>query len=175
MKVACDTTPMGPGRGALGLLTRLVLGGLFVFSGYLKLGMPSFGFLPTMQPRDFYFAINKFEMGLSQPVMEVMTYSIAWTELLCGLALVLGLWARGAALVIAGLMVAFVVGIISLMARGIEVKCTCFGALGVICPADAPMGWCHLGRNAVFFALAVIVLAAGPGWLALDRLKRCGR
>lgn len=166
------TTPAGPVRGVAGLLSRLVLGGLFVLSGYLKLGLPSLGFLPTMQPRDFYFAIKKFEMGVGQPVMEIMTYSIAWTELLCGLALVVGLWARGAALVIAGLMLAFIGGIVSLMIRGIEVKCTCFGALGVICPSDAPMGACHLARNGVFFGLALVILLVGPGYLALDRLRR---
>jgi succinyl-CoA synthetase alpha subunit len=69
-------------------------------------------------------------------------------------------------------MVGFIAGIASLLMRGLtDVNCPCFGSLGLFC-GKRPLGVCHLFRNTGFMAAALIILAMGPGGLALDCLFR---
>ena len=157
--------PSGEG-GACGLsvkhgvpaVVRLVLGGLFILAGYMKLTNGDFS----------YHSVKAFDFGLSVPVLQVLAWVVPWAELLTGLLLVLGLWARGAAVVVMLMMGAFMAGIASVMWRGMDVKCGCFGALKLFC-GDQPMGWCHLIRNAVMGGAGLLVLVMGPGVPSLDR------
>jgi putative oxidoreductase len=145
--------------GWLGLLSRVVLGGLFVYAGVLKL----------RNPIHFKQAINAFKMGFPDHLTILATYAIPWTEVVAGALLVAGLWARSAALVVGTMLLAFVGAMASVIVRGIETKCACFGELEF--PCEGPVGWCHLARNGVLFGLALVVLFGGAGSLALDRTK----
>jgi methylamine dehydrogenase accessory protein MauD len=60
-----------------------------------------------------------------------------------------------AALVLLGL---FGIAIGRLIARGEQPDCNCFGTVH-----SAPVGWTTMARNLVFAALAVAIVAAGPG------------
>ena len=51
---------------------------------------------------------------------------LPWLELLCGVALVLGLWNRTAAALIGLLLLVFVVAIAANLARGNAIDCGCF-------------------------------------------------
>lgn len=158
------------GGGACGLslcggvptVVRLVLGGLFVLAGYMKLTNGDFS----------YASVKAFDLGLSEPLLQVLARVVPWAELLSGLLLVLGLWARGAAVLVMAMMAAFIVGIASVMLRGLDVKCGCFGALKLFC-GDEPMGWCHLIRNSVMAAAGLLIVLAGPGIMAVDNRLRC--
>jgi uncharacterized membrane protein YphA (DoxX/SURF4 family)/peroxiredoxin len=73
------------------------------------------------------------------------------------------LWGAAAAL---ALLLAFIVGIAIALSRGQAPDCHCFGQLH-----SAPAGRGTLARNAALAALAIVVLAAGPGpaidsWIA---------
>ena len=56
---------------------------------------------------------------------------LPWLELLCGLALCLGLWTRAAASWIAALLLAFIVALAINLARHHPVDCGCFGTTTV--------------------------------------------
>jgi uncharacterized membrane protein YphA (DoxX/SURF4 family) len=160
-------------RLAVPLILRLTLGALLIVSGGMKLGF----FNPLalalaldylrMDPIDFAFAIKAFKMGLGDGLVSFAAYTVAWGELLTGLLLLIGLWTRGAVLATIVLMGAFAVGIVSLMHRGIDVKCPCFGKLQLFC-GDVPLGLCHILRNACFAAAAGVVLWLGPGMGSID-------
>lgn len=157
---------------ALPLVLRLTLGALFIISGLMKLNLVGLSWihpsLVALEPRDFAFSIRAFKLGLSDPLVQFLTFAIPWTELLCGLALILGLLTRGAAAIIALLMLAFIAGIASLLSRGLDVNCPCFGALKLFC--TGPLGVCHIVRNLGFAAAAGVLLWLGPGPCGLDRL-----
>lgn len=149
-------------RGGVPAVVRMVLGGLFVLAGYLKLQDPTF----------FAFSINGFHMGLDAGVVNILAHVVPWTEVIAGVLLVVGLWARGAALVIVLMLVAFIAGIASVMLRGLDVHCGCFGkALKLFC-GDLPMGWCHLIRNTLMAVAGVLVVMVGPGVAALDNCRQ---
>ena len=85
-----------------------------------------------------------------------------------GAALVLGVMTRGAAVLSTLLMLGFAGGIVSVLVRGLDVSCPCFGKLKLFC--DATLGWCHVVRNATIAGVSVAIALWGPGPLNLDRL-----
>jgi putative oxidoreductase len=146
-------------HGWLPLVTRILLGGLFVFAGSIKL----------QSPQLFAFAIGAFKI-LPDHLIALSAFVVPWTEIIAGLCLITGFWGRAAALVIGGMLVVFLAGILSVIVRGLDVKCTCFGKFEV--PCVGPVGWCHVARNSVMLAMAVLVIWKGSGSLALDRVSK---
>jgi uncharacterized membrane protein YphA (DoxX/SURF4 family) len=138
-------------------VVRMVLGGLFVLAAYYKLS----------DPRGAYDAVNAFHLGVGDQLTQVLAKVVPWAEMTAGVLLILGLWARGAAVLAIVLLAGFIGGIISVMARGLDVKCGCFGALKMFC-GDQPMGVCHLVRNSIMIAAGLVVLLMGPGLPAVD-------
>ena len=63
---------------------------------------------------------------LPGPLVNVLALVLPWFELLCGLALVLGIWRRTAAAWVGVLLVVFIAGISFNLARGNAVDCGCF-------------------------------------------------
>ncbi|CAN5753836.1 hypothetical protein BH11PLA1_BH11PLA1_08150 [soil metagenome] len=154
---------------------RLALGALFLYSGWLKLGLSDFGGrLATTGPDQFLFAIHKFEIAPINDAPRLaafLAFAIPWTELVIAAALLLGLWSRAAALLAFLLMLAFIGGLAGVLLRDLDVECGCFGSIAFLCPAK--ISACHIFRNVVFAALAAVVLLRGSGPLAFDRLLTC--
>ncbi|MCK7478470.1 MAG: DoxX family membrane protein [Candidatus Moduliflexus flocculans] len=110
---------MDDGRNKTVLLAfRLVLGGLFVYAGAVK----------VLDPLDFAQNIRNYQL-VGQSLSFVAAIVLPWLEILAGLALILGVWRRGAALVVTGLLVFFIVLTAVTMVRGLDVDCGCFGSL----------------------------------------------
>lgn len=159
----------GGGRRAGGeawllLVTRLLLGGLFIFAGVIKL----------QDPQTFLFSVKAFDLFPEHAghLVVLTTFLVPWAEVVAGAMLVLGVWARASALVHALLLAAFIAGIGSVLARGLAVECGCFGKYSPFCRA-ATVGWCNIVQNAVLLGMALVVLWRGPG--ALSPRGGCGR
>ncbi len=155
-----------PGRAesvVLALL-RLLLGGLFVLAATMKL----------QDPQSFAEAIKGFRIVDNARLPHLIVnaaFVIPWVELLAGLALVLGFWTRAAALAIALALLAFIGGLVSVIARGIDASCSCFGDLDLFCSGG--VGWCQVIRNTVMLVPAVALVWRGGGRLALDAAGSC--
>jgi uncharacterized membrane protein YphA (DoxX/SURF4 family) len=151
-------------RGLI-LLARLAIGGLMVFTAYLKL-KPAEGLLAS-GPQTFALNIKAYQI-LPDHLVTLAAFVIPWTELLAGLLLLVGLRARAASLVLCLLLATFTAGVVSVIARGLNVECGCFGSFKLLC--SGPITWCKVGENALLLALAAWPLVRGPGLLALDSL-----
>ena len=103
----------------VGVLARLVVGGVWIVAGALKL--PD----PTENVR----AVRNYQL-LPESVVPFLGHALPIIEIIVGLCLVVGLLTRPAALVSAILMAAFIVGIASAWARGLSIECGCFGGGG---------------------------------------------
>jgi hypothetical protein len=100
------------------LVFRVVLGSLFVYAGVVK----------ALEPIDFAQAIRNYD--LVGPSLSFMTAMILpWLEILAGAFLFAGIWKRGAAFVISGLLIFFIVLTVVTMIRGLDVDCGCFGVI----------------------------------------------
>jgi uncharacterized membrane protein YphA (DoxX/SURF4 family) len=100
------------------LVFRVVLGGLFIYAGVVK----------VVDPLGFAQDIRNYRL-VGQSLAFVAAVVLPWLEILAGAFLVAGIWKRGAALVISGLLVFFIVLTLVTLARGLDVECGCFGSL----------------------------------------------
>jgi uncharacterized membrane protein YphA (DoxX/SURF4 family) len=138
---------------ALVLVSRLVLGAIFIVAGVSKIG----------HAIEFATQIAAFRL-VPQPLIAPIAIALPFLEVLLGGYLVLGLFTRVSAWIAAVLLLLFDGAIASAVVRGLSVSCGCFG------PNDASVtSWGEVARDAVFVLLAVVVALRPPGTLALDR------
>jgi len=97
---------------------RLVLGGLFIYAGVVK----------VLDPLDFAQNIRNYRL-VGQSLSFIAAIVLPWLEILAGVALAAGSWKRASALIISGLLVFFILLTLVTIARGLDVDCGCFGAL----------------------------------------------
>lgn len=148
----------GAVHGWLGLIARLVTGGVWIAAGALKI----------TDPASSIAAVRAYEL-LPGSLVEPIGLALPAVELVVGLALVAGVFTRGAALASAVLFVAFVIGIVSVWARGIEIDCGCFGGGGPKKDAASSYPW-EIARDLALFAASGYLLAVKRTRLAVDNV-----
>lgn len=124
---------------------RIALGALFAYAALVK--------VPDMAA--FAGDVANYRVAPAAAV-PFLAASVVGVELLAGLALIAGLAARGAALVVAGLLGVFMVALSQALLRGIDLRCGCFGD-------QAPASWWRVAEDAGLLAVAVAVALRGPG------------
>jgi len=124
----------------LGFAARLVVGGLFVVAGALKLGDPT------------AFATEIANYHFMPELAPWLAVTLPATEIVVGATLVAApwRWRRAASLAAMGLLVMFTVAIVHVVRAGINVDCGCFG--GNSGPVTA---WTAV-RDLVLLALAAL-------------------
>jgi uncharacterized membrane protein YphA (DoxX/SURF4 family) len=142
----------------VGLLARLVTGGVWIAAGAVKLPDPA-------QSVDAVRAYQLLPASLVQPVGHLLPV----LEIVVGATLVLGLLARGSAVVSALLFVAFIIGIASVWARGISIDCGCFGGGGYDPDATAQYPW-EIARDSALLIASLLIAWLRSTRLALDEL-----
>ena len=164
-----DAAPLPPVptflRSTLALTLRVVLAGLFLFSAWQKLkgGNPP----EPSGPQTFALSVRAFEI-LPDSLIPYSASAIAWTELLCALALLVGLWTRAAATIMLAAVTGFTIAVISVILRGLPITCGCFGKFKLFC--TGPVSWCKVGENSVFLLALIAAIALGTGRFGLDAL-----
>ncbi len=142
----------------VGVASRLVVGGIWVWAGVLKLP----------DPESSITAVRAYQLlpsGLADGVGRVLPT----LEVVVGLCLILGLLARGAGVVSALMQLAFIVGIVSVWSRGIAINCGCFGDGGPDPDAFEKYPW-EIARDVGLLALSLYVAWLRRTPYALDNL-----
>jgi uncharacterized membrane protein YphA (DoxX/SURF4 family) len=142
----------------VGLLARLVVGGVWIVAGALKLPDPA-------QSVNAVRAYQLLPGSLVQPIGQLLPV----VEIVIGLCLVLGLLTRAAAILSSVLFVLFIVGIASAWARGITIDCGCFGGGGYDPNAADKYPW-EIARDAVLLLASLFLVWKPSTRLALDSL-----
>jgi uncharacterized membrane protein YphA (DoxX/SURF4 family) len=138
-------------RVRLGLLLRILLGGIFVWASLDKIADP-----PA-------FARIVYQWQVLGPVpSNLVAVVLPWVELLAGLLLLAGAWRREAAAVVAVLLVVFIIAAGSVMARGIDVE-NC-GCTSVTVAAAAGFGLPDWTRGVGPFLIARNALLLAAAW-----------
>ncbi|HEY7044874.1 MAG TPA: MauE/DoxX family redox-associated membrane protein [Nocardioidaceae bacterium] len=153
------------GRRALpwaGLVVRLVVGGVWIAAGLLKLP----------DPAESVRAVRAYRL-LPEFTVHAVGYGLPFLEIIVGLLLVVGLGTRIAAVISAVLFVLFIVGITAAWARGLQIDCGCFGGGGYAADATSKYPW-EIARDAGLL-LGSVLLVIWPrtrlsldGWLVPD-------
>ena len=98
---------------------RLVLGGVFIYASWDKL----------MDPAGFAQNIHHYRMVPYAPLHPFALF-LPMLEMVVGVALILGVHLRGAALLTLLLNVMFIVAISTALVRGLDISCGCFNTDG---------------------------------------------
>lgn len=137
------------------LLLRLFLGGIFLASGWSKLGM-------TMQT---LASIYSYQIVLPDAVALAVAMALPWVEIALGVLLVSGFFPRTALVVAALLLVVFTALTAQAWWRGLETDCGCMD-WGAIHPALAVLS------TTGGATLRNLVLLGVIGWLAWQNFQR---
>jgi putative oxidoreductase len=78
-----------------------------------------------VDPPSFAHMIYNYRL-VPGPLVNLMGLTMPWVELLCGLALILGIWRTTARTLIAALLVSFIIAISINLARDNSIDCGCF-------------------------------------------------
>lgn len=140
----------------VGMVARLVLGGVLLVAGALKIGSPLVSARAVQAYQIFPFDVAAY-LGYALPVIEIIV----------GLLLVVGLFTRAAAMIGTVLMLAFVAGIGSAWARGLNIDCGCFGGGGQIGQSETTYG-VDIARDLGLTALGAWLVWRPRSAFALD-------
>ena len=99
----------------LTIRVQLALGAIFIIAAIPKIADP-----PSFAPMIYNYRI------LPAGLINISSLVMPWVELLCGIALVLGVWRRAALSIITILLLVFIVAISINLARGNAIDCGCF-------------------------------------------------
>jgi len=108
------------------VLARLVLGGVLLVAGGLK----------VLKPTESANAVAAYKI-LPTNVAHLTGYALPWLEVALALLLIFGFMVRPAAVLSGLIMVVFIGAIASVWARGMLIDCGCFGGGGEIDPSLA--------------------------------------
>jgi putative oxidoreductase len=95
-------------------LLEIILGGLFIYAGYLKL----------LRPEEFAEAVLAYQL-VPFALVGAVTAVLPWLELAAGLFLALGLKRRSCLLLLASLTGVFLLVMFITLARGLKIDCGC--------------------------------------------------
>jgi uncharacterized membrane protein YphA (DoxX/SURF4 family) len=128
-----------------GLVARIVVGGVWILAGWLKLP----------DPAESVRAVRAYRL-LPESAASFVGHGLPALELIVGVLLVLGLGTRIVASLSALMQLAFIIGISSAWARGLQIECGCFGGGGATKNATAAYPW-DIARDVGLFALSALL------------------
>lgn len=141
----------------LTLLSRLILGGVLIVAGALKIG--------NLQKSAM--SVRAYEM-LPIWLANFFGYALPWVEIGIGALLILGVAVRIMGALGALIMLGFIIAIAQAWARGLSIDCGCFGGGGTIDPEDTKYLSTIL-RDIGFLALGVFLYFYPKGRFAFDK------
>jgi uncharacterized membrane protein YphA (DoxX/SURF4 family) len=142
---------------------RLVLGGVFLAAGWLK----------VIDPQSSVAAVRAYRL-LPDSVATIVGWGLPFAEIALGLLLLAGVGTRVVAAVTAVLLVVFIAGVTSAAARGLSIDCGCFGGGGEVSPGQTAYGT-EIVRDAGLLLLALWLVWHPNSRLALDRFMTAGQ
>lgn len=142
------------------LLSRLILGGVFIAAGIPKI----------LNPGAFAVAIRSYELALPEWFVSFSAYALPYAEVLIGLYLVVGLFTKPTAWAATALMIVFTVALLQGAVRGLDINCGCFGA-----GEESSNLWLAFLRDVGLIALCLHVVFVPLGRFSVDALLRRDR
>ena len=144
----------------IGLVSRLVLGGVLFAAGYLKV-----------------FTLEKSQMSVR--AYELLPISLAnflgivlpFAEIVLGLLLIIGAFTRYMALLGGAIMFIFIIAIASAWARGLTIDCGCFGGGGQVA-ANETKYLQEIVRDAGLLLLALFLIRYPVTRFSLDKVQK---
>lgn len=124
----------------LSVMFRLVLGLVFIYAAIDKI----------LDPYTFAADIRNYQI-ISGMYSNIFALILPWVELFCGLFLLIGIYTRSSALLIASMLVVFIIAISLAMIRGLNIDCGCYHTMG----STTKVGFKKLLEDFIYLAMTV--------------------
>jgi thiol-disulfide isomerase/thioredoxin/uncharacterized membrane protein YphA (DoxX/SURF4 family) len=138
----------------LSLVSRLVLGGVFLYAGVSK----------VFDPGELAASILSYGLYLPEWFIAFSSHALPPLEVLLGLYLLVGLFSRSSAWAANGLMILFMAALVQGSLRGLDIDCGCFGSAA----EESSNLWVDAARDLGLLALGLQLAFASPGKLSVD-------
>jgi len=139
------------------LLFRLILGGVLLAAGGLKVG----------HLQKSAMAVRAYEV-LPISVANVIGYSLPWIEVGLAIFLILGVFVKQSAMASGALMFIFILGIAQAGIRGLSIDCGCFGGGGQVAAGQTKY-LAEIFRDVGLLAIALALTKFPGGKFGLER------
>jgi len=139
---------------ALALTIRFAVGLVFIYASLDKI----------IDPAGFAKAVNNYHI-LPNDIISMFALILPWAELLCGVALILGLATRASAQILTVLTAIFIVAIVSALVRGLNIDCGCFSTSS----KTRNLGFSTLAADIGLLVLTIYVWIVGAGRWTMAR------
>ena len=144
----------------LTLIFRLVLGGVLLVAGALKVS----------DPYSSATSVRAYQI-LPVDLANFLGFVLPFAEVAIGIFLIVGIWVRLNAIAGGALMVMFIIAIGQAWIRGISLDCGCFGKGGLLETDELPV-WNYtieIARDIVLAVFAFYIYRFPKGKLGLDK------
>ncbi len=132
---------------------RVLLGAVFIYSGFHKLIRPI---------QEFQYSLEQYQ-AFPAWSYSLIAYSVPWAELVLGAFLVLGYWRKTVAHLLALMTLSFIVLLASTIVRGLNLaNCGCFGDAIHLTPPQT------IGIDSCLLILLLVVARAQKTPFELD-------
>ena len=98
------------------LVTRIMLGLIFVYAGIEKI----------TDPDGFAVSITNYRI-LPVGIVNIFAITLPWLELITGILLIFGVAVKENSFIFGGLMILFTAMVFIAVLRGLDIDCGCFG------------------------------------------------
>ena len=127
------------------LISRLVLGGLFIYAAADKI----------VDPLSFAQLVHHYRL-MPPSLINIWSVALPWVELVAGILLITGIRVKAAGLILSSLLVIFIIVLSITAVRGIDVACGCFSnsmevKSNLLLRILEDVGMLLLGLHLVFF------------------------
>jgi uncharacterized membrane protein YphA (DoxX/SURF4 family) len=142
------------------LIFRLVLGGVLLIAGALK----------VTDPYSSATSVRAYQI-LPVDLANFLGFALPFAEVAIGTFLIVGIWVRLNAVAGGALMIMFIIAIGQAWIRGISLDCGCFGKGGLLETNELPVSnyTLEIARDIVLAALAAYIYRFPKGKLGLDK------
>lgn len=134
---------------------RIILGLVFVVASVEKMA----------DPAAFATSIGYYKL-ISHDIALVVATFLPWVELLSGMGLLFGTYLRGSSLLSLLMLVVFTAGIVSALARGLDISCGCFTQD----PAVGKIGVMKVVENSALIILSIVLYYSRSVRFTVQRL-----
>jgi uncharacterized membrane protein YphA (DoxX/SURF4 family) len=144
----------------LTLAFRLILGGVLIVAGALKVS----------DPYSSATSVRAYQI-LPVDLANFLGFVLPFAEVVIGIFLIVGIWVRLNAIAGGALMVMFIIAIGQAWIRGISLDCGCFGKGGLLETDELPV-WNYtieIARDIVLAVFAFYIYRFPKGKLGLDK------
>jgi uncharacterized membrane protein YphA (DoxX/SURF4 family) len=136
------------------LVVRVFIGLLFIISSLEKI----------VDPAAFAQSVANYKL-LPASLPDIVATIMPWLELLCGFAVLFGVFVRGSSLLLSSMLIVFTLAVISAIARGFDISCGCFTQD----PAAGKIGWMKVVQNSSLIAFTIYLYFSNSDSFSLQQ------